>query len=1130
MPKDPRIKKVLVIGSGPIIIGQAAEFDYSGTQACRALKAEGIETVLLNSNPATIMTDPDVADHVYIEPMTLEVVERILDIEKPDSVLPNLGGQMGLNLSMELARSGYLDRTGIRLLACKPETIDRAEDRELFKETMEKLHQPIIPSEVVETLQDALACADRIGYPVIVRPAFTMGGTGGGICETREKLIEIGTNGLRLSPIHQILVEKCIAGWKEIEYEVMRDHKGNVITVCNMENLDPVGIHTGDSVVVAPSQTLTDHEYQMLRTAALDIITELGIEGGCNCQFALKPDSFDYAVIEVNPRVSRSSALASKATGYPIAKVATKIAIGYTLDEITNDVTGKTCACFEPALDYIVVKYPKWPFDKFVYADKSLGTQMMATGEVMSIGNSFEAAMMKAVSSIELGMDTLTHKPFEELTDDEIVAHMHVQDAERVFCVYEALKRGIDHETIYKITKIDWWFLDKMQHLADLENGLAKCNGVLTEEQYKTAKKYGFQDKTIKRLAQVDKLPVENYRAGFKMVDTCAAEFSANTPYFYSTYDGDNEAAEFIAEKEAAAAAEGKPKKKKVLVFGSGPIRIGQGIEFDYTCVHAVQELGKDYDTIMVNCNPETVSTDYDMSDRLYFEPLTFEDVLEIYEAEKKMGPVKGVIVQLGGQTPLSLAARLKAAGVPILGTTPESIDLAENRELFGEVLKKAEMNAPRYGTALSLEEAKEAAHRIGYPVLVRPSYVLGGRGMEIVYDDKQLNKYVDRALAEAKADTVVSGRLPSPLLIDKFLQDAIEIDVDALFDGEELYIGGIMEHVEEAGVHSGDAACTLPPSTLSDDQIRRLREGTYAIAKGCHVQGLINVQYAFMANTLYVIEANPRASRTVPFASKATGVALAKAAARIMAGETIADQRANGLLLPKGDGGDIHPGQQVAVKESVLPFKRFRTPVGKTVDILLGPEMRSTGEVMGFDRDFPHAFAKSQLAAYDGGLPTHGNVFISVNDTDKRQLPLIAVRLEELGFKLWATEGTASVLRRYGIESNIVDKISTRVDTDPEAPVEVHHAAGSVGKNVVQLIEEGKIDMILNTPNSRGSRSDGYSIRAAAIAADLPQFTTITEFQAALLAIEAVKHNDYQIMSIQEHSKQLFELERREF
>ena len=618
MPKDPRIKKVLVIGSGPIIIGQAAEFDYSGTQACRALKAEGIETVLLNSNPATIMTDPDVADHVYIEPMTLEVVERILDIEKPDSVLPNLGGQMGLNLSMELARSGYLDRTGIRLLACKPETIDRAEDRELFKETMEKLHQPIIPSEVVETLEDALACADRIGYPVIVRPAFTMGGTGGGICENKAKLIEIGTNGLRLSPIHQILVEKCIAGWKEIEYEVMRDHKGNVITVCNMENLDPVGIHTGDSVVVAPSQTLTDHEYQMLRTAALDIITELGIEGGCNCQFALKPDSFDYAVIEVNPRVSRSSALASKATGYPIAKVATKIAIGYTLDEITNDVTGKTCACFEPALDYIVVKYPKWPFDKFVYADKSLGTQMMATGEVMAIGNNFEHAMMKAVSSTELGLDTMTLPDFEKLTTDEVIEHLHVQDSERAFCVYEALKRGVPHETIYDITKIDWWFLDKLQHLADIEMGLK--NGELTTEKYLNAKRFGFLDKTIRRLADVDTLP-EAPKAAFKMVDTCAAEFAAKTPYFYSTYDEDNEAAQFIAERS-------DPNKKKVLVFGSGPIRIGQGIEFDYCSVHAVWTLKQHgCEAVLVNNNPETVSTDFDTADRLYFEPLTAEDV-----------------------------------------------------------------------------------------------------------------------------------------------------------------------------------------------------------------------------------------------------------------------------------------------------------------------------------------------------------------------------------------------------------------------------------------------------------------------------------------------------------------------
>ena len=936
MPKDPRIKKVLVIGSGPIIIGQAAEFDYSGTQACRALKAEGIETVLLNSNPATIMTDPDVADHVYIEPMTLEVVERILDIEKPDSVLPNLGGQMGLNLSMELARSGYLDRTGIRLLACKPETIDRAEDRELFKETMEKLHQPIIPSEVVETLQDALACADRIGYPVIVRPAFTMGGTGGGICETREKLIEIGTNGLRLSPIHQILVEKCIAGWKEIEYEVMRDHKGNVITVCNMENLDPVGIHTGDSVVVAPSQTLTDHEYQMLRTAALDIITELGIEGGCNCQFALKPDSFDYAVIEVNPRVSRSSALASKATGYPIAKVATKIAIGYTLDEITNDVTGKTCACFEPALDYIVVKYPKWPFDKFVYADKSLGTQMMATGEVMSIGNSFEAAMMKAVSSIELGMDTLTHKPFEELTDDEIVAHMHVQDAERVFCVYEALKRGIDHETIYKITKIDWWFLDKMQHLADLEKGLAKCNGVLTEEQYKTAKKYGFQDKTIKRLAQVDKLPVENYRAGFKMVDTCAAEFSANTPYFYSTYDGDNEAASFIAEKEAETAAKGEPKKKKVLVFGSGPIRIGQGIEFDYCSVHCVWTLKKHgCEAILVNNNPETVSTDFDTGDRLYFDPLNPESVDNIIATEKP----DACVVQFGGQTAIKLAKHMDEIGLPILGTPADAIDEAEDRERFDELLERCNIPRAPGRTVFNLDEALAAAEEIGLPVLMRPSYVLGGRSMEIVYDPETLRTFMARALL------VSPGH---PILIDKFLEDAVEVDVDAISDGRTTVVAGIMEHIEEAGIHSGDSACILPPVTIAPPMVKLIEAQTKMLAAEIGVVGLMNIQYAIKDGKLYVLEVNPRASRTVPFVSKAIGVPLAKLATRVMLGKTLGELSFTETIIPK----------HVCVKEAVFPFNRF-----PGVDIILGPEMKSTGEVMGIDHSFGLAFAKAQMA-----------------------------------------------------------------------------------------------------------------------------------------------------------------------
>ena len=823
----------------------------------------------------------------------------------------------------------------------------------------------------------------------------------------------------------------------------------------------------------------------------------------------MHPETGRIIVIEMNPRVSRSSALASKATGFPIAKIATKLALGYTLDEIRNDITQSTPASFEPTIDYVVTKVPRFAFEKFPGADPSLTTSMKSVGEAMALAGNFQESLGKAMRSIDkrhMGFSWDGERP-DEAEVNELLKAMKTPTEDRYLQLQRAIWGGATIEQLFEATKIDPWFL-KAETLSFRLLKKAKQAG-LSDLQIAHLRGLGDEgENTVRELRWAFGL-----RPVYKTVDTCAAEFDAVTPYYYSCYADETEL---------------RPREREaVIILGSGPNRIGQGIEFDYTCVHAVQELGKDYDTIMVNCNPETVSTDYDMSDRLYFEPLTFEDVLEIYEAEKKMGPVKGVIVQLGGQTPLSLAARLKAAGVPILGTTPESIDLAENRELFGEVLKKARMNAPRYGTALSLEEAQEAARSIGYPVLVRPSYVLGGRGMEIVYDDAQLEKYVNRALAEAQADTVVSGRLPSPLLIDKFLQDAIEVDVDALFDGEELYIGGIMEHVEEAGVHSGDAACTLPPSTLSDDQIRRLREGTYAIAKGCGVQGLINVQYAFMANTLYVIEANPRASRTVPFASKATGVALAKAAARIMAGETIAQQRANGLLLPEGDGGVMHVGQQVAVKESVLPFKRFRTPVGKTVDILLGPEMRSTGEVMGFDRDFPHAFAKSQLAAYDGGLPTSGNVFISVNDSDKRQLPLMAVRLVELGFTLWATEGTASVLRRYGIESKIVDKITARVDTSVDAQVEIKHAEGSVGKNVVELIEEGKIDMVLNTPNSRGSRSDGYSIRAAAIAADLPQFTTMTEFSAVLMAIEAVKRNDYQIMSIQEHAQQLFDLER---
>ena len=997
------------------------------------------------------MTDPEMADATYIEPIATPILEQIIAKERPDALLPTLGGQTALNAAMALGEAGVLKKYNVELIGASLEAIDRGEDRELFKKVVDEAGAESARSRIAHSLEECDKIAEELGYPLVVRPSFTMGGLGSGIAHDEEELHRIAGAGIHYSPTDEVLIEEGIEGWKEFELELMRDRNDNVVVVCPIENVDPVGVHTGDSITVAPCFTLTDREYQKLR--------DIGI------------------------------------------------------------------ASFEPTIDYVVTKVPRFAFEKFPGADPTLTTSMKSVGEAMALAGNFQESLGKAMRSIDkrhMGFNWDGDKPSADEVA-ELLKAIHTPTEHRYLQLMRAIWGGATLDQLYAATKIDPWFLKQLLLINETAQAVREAE-TLTPKLLKKAKLAGLSDVQIAHLRSLGDEGENTIRElrwnyglkpVYKTVDTCAAEFDAATPYYYSCYADETEL---------------RPREREaVIILGSGPNRIGQGIEFDYTCVHAVQELGKDYDTIMVNCNPETVSTDYDMSDRLYFEPLTFEDVLEIYEAEKKMGPVKGVIVQLGGQTPLSLAARLKAAGVPILGTTPESIDLAENRELFGEVLKKAEMNAPRYGTALSLEEAKEAAHRIGYPVLVRPSYVLGGRGMEIVYDDKQLNKYVDRALAEAQADTVVSGRLPSPLLIDKFLQDAIEIDVDALFDGKELYIGGIMEHVEEAGVHSGDAACTLPPSTLSDDQIRRLREGTYAIASGCHVQGLINVQYAFMANTLYVIEANPRASRTVPFASKATGVALAKAAARIMAGETIADQRANGLLLPKGDGGDIHRGQQVAIKESVLPFKRFRTPVGKTVDILLGPEMRSTGEVMGFDRDFPHAFAKSQLAAYDGGLPTSGNVFISVNDTDKRQLPLMAVRLVELGFSIWATEGTASVLRRYGIDSKIVDKISTRVDSDPDAAVKVEHAVGGIGKNVVDLIEEGKIDMILNTPNSRGSRSDGYSIRAAAIAADLPQFTTMTEFSAVLMAIEAVKHNDYQIMSIQEHAKQLFELESQE-
>ncbi|WP_300767540.1 carbamoyl-phosphate synthase large subunit [uncultured Bifidobacterium sp.] len=1123
MPKRTDIKSVMVIGSGPIVIGQAAEFDYSGTQACRVLREEGIRVILVNSNPATIMTDPEMADATYIEPIATPILEKIIAKERPDALLPTLGGQTALNAAMDLGRAGILDKYHVELIGASLEAIDRGEDRELFKKVVEDAGAESARSFIAHSLDEVNAIVEDLGYPVVVRPSFTMGGLGSGIAHNREELDRIAGAGLHYSPTNEVLVEEGIEGWKEYELELMRDRNDNVVVVCPIENVDPVGVHTGDSVTVAPIFTLTDREYQRMRDIGIKIIRGVGVDtGGCNIQFAVNPQTGRIIVIEMNPRVSRSSALASKATGFPIAKIATKLALGYTLDEIRNDITQSTPASFEPTIDYVVTKVPRFAFEKFPGADPTLTTSMKSVGEAMALGGNFQESLGKAMRSIDkrhMGFSWDGDRPDEEETS-ALLERMHTPTEQRYLQLQRALWGGATVEQIFAATKIDPWFLEQFAMINEMAMRV-RSSEILTPALLLAAKRVGLSDVQIAHLRHLGDAGEDtirelrwNYgiRPVYKTVDTCAAEFDAVTPYYYSCYADESEL---------------RPRDREaVIILGSGPNRIGQGIEFDYTCVHAVQELGKTYDTIMVNCNPETVSTDYDMSDRLYFEPLTFEDVLEIYEAELRMGPVKGVIVQLGGQTPLSLAARLKAAGVPILGTSPEAIDLAENRELFGDVLREEHMNAPRYGTALSLDEAREAAHSIGYPVLVRPSYVLGGRGMEIVYDDDQLQTYVNKALSQAKDDTVVSGRLPSPLLIDKFLQDAIEVDVDALYDGQELYIGGIMEHVEEAGVHSGDAACTLPPSTLSDDQIQRLREGTLAIARGCRVRGLINVQYAFMANTLYVIEANPRASRTVPFASKATGVALAKAAARIMVGETISQQRANGLLLPQGDGGVMRPGQQVAVKESVLPFKRFRTPVGRTVDILLGPEMRSTGEVMGFDRDFPHAFAKSQLAAYEGGLPTSGNVFLSVNDSDKKQLPLMAIRLVELGFRIWSTEGTASVLRRYGIESHIVDKITSRVDSEGERSMVVDHASGSVGKNVVELIEDGTIDMVLNTPNSRGSRSDGYSIRAAAIAADLPHFTTMTEFSAVLMAIEAVKRNDYQIMSIQEHSQQLFAME----
>ncbi len=1054
MPLRSDIKKVLVIGSGPIVIGQAAEFDYAGTQACRALKQEGLEVILINSNPATIMTDKHMADKIYIEPLTLDVVKRVIEIEKPDSVLSNLGGQTALTLSMQLAESGFLAEHGVKLLGSNPETIHKAEDRQAFKDTMEAINQPCIPSKVVETVEDAMEFADVIGYPVIVRPAFTLGGTGGGIAADKTELHEIATNGLRLSPITQVLIEKCISGWKEIEFEVIRDRKNNVITVCSMENFDPVGVHTGDSIVVAPAVTLADKEYQMLRTAAISIIQELKVEGGCNCQFALKPDSFEYAVIEVNPRVSRSSALASKATGYPIAKVAARIAVGYTLDEIINQVTGKTYACFEPTIDYLVVKFPKWPFDKFVYAKKTLGTQMKATGEIMAIAPSFEAGMIKAVRSIELGMDTLTKKSFTELSDDEVLKKLEDVDVDRSFCIFEALKRGISIDKIHEITMIDKWFIAKMNNLVELEKWLSE--GELTQEKYDTAKKYCYLDSTIERISG-QKIK-ERRLAVYKMVDTCAAEFSADTPYFYNTFDRENEAAEFIEQHPTG--------KKKVIVFGSGPIRIGQGIEFDYCSVHCVWTLKEEgCEAIICNNNPETVSTDFDTGDRLYFDPLTREDVEALIATEKPYG----CVVQFGGQTAIKLTKHLTDMGVRILGTSAADIDAAEDRELFDELLEKCGIPRPKGETVFTTEQALKAANELGYPVLLRPSYVLGGQNMIIAHCDNDVDEYMK---------IITATELENPVLIDKYMMGT-EVEVDAICDGEDFLIPGIMEHIERAGVHSGDSISIYPARTLSEHIKRVIIDYTEKLAKALHVVGLVNIQYVVYNHEVYVIEVNPRSSRTVPYISKVTGVPMVDLATKIILGKKLKDMGYKSGLHPVGD--------YVAVKVPVFSFEKLHD-----VDNQLGPEMKSTGECLGIAKTFSEALLKGLIAA-GYKLFDNGGVLISVKDSDKNDVIEIASRFEELGFKIYATGGTASVLNRNMIAANHVYRISENKEP-----------------NVISMLESGEIQYVISTSETgRKPSLDSVRMRRKAVERSIACLTSIDTANALLDCLEMHKTVD---------------------
>ncbi|MCK0518645.1 carbamoyl-phosphate synthase large subunit [Williamsia sp. DF01-3] len=1106
MPRRTDLKHVLVIGSGPIVIGQASEFDYSGTQACRVLKAEGLRVSLVNSNPATIMTDPEFADATYVEPITAAYVEKVIEAERDagypiDAVLATLGGQTALNTAVDLHDQGILAKYDIELIGADFEAIQRGEDRQKFKDIVAKVGGESARSRVCFTMEEVHDTVADLGYPVVVRPSFTMGGLGSGMAYDADDLNRIAGGGLAASPSANVLIEESILGWKEYELELMRDNRDNVVVVCSIENVDPVGVHTGDSVTVAPAMTLTDREYQKMRDLSIEIIREVGVAtGGCNIQFAMDPADGRMVVIEMNPRVSRSSALASKATGFPIAKIAAKLAVGYSLDEILNDITKKTPACFEPTLDYVVVKAPRFAFEKFPGADDTLTTTMKSVGEAMSLGRSFAEALGKVMRSLEtkaagFWTEPETDEPAPLLP--ELLERLRTPKDGRLYGLMQAFGMGATVEQLFESTAIDPWFLAEIEAVHQLGQRVREAD-TLDENLLREAKSNGLSDRQIAALRDDvdDETAIRDLRHSlgvrpvYKTVDTCAAEFEAVTPYHYSTY-----------ELDPAAQSEVAPQRErpKVLILGSGPNRIGQGIEFDYSCVHAAMTLSEaGYETVMVNCNPETVSTDYDTADRLYFEPLTFEDVLEVFHSESESGTVKGVIVQLGGQTPLGLAHRLEAAGVPIVGTSPAAIDLAEDRGEFGNVLSEAGLPAAKYGMATTFDQAKAIAGDIGYPVLVRPSYVLGGRGMEIVYDEDSLASYISRA-------TEITPE--HPVLVDRFLEDAIEIDVDALYDGTDCYIGGVMEHIEEAGIHSGDSACALPPITLGRSDLENVRKSTEALAKGIGVRGLLNVQYALKDDILYVLEANPRASRTVPFVSKATAVQLAKACARVMLGATIAELRANGMLPAEGDGSELPDTSPVSVKEAVLPFNRFRRADGTGVDSLLSPEMKSTGEVMGIDADFGRAFAKSQTAAY-GSLPVSGKVFVSVANKDKRALVFPVKRLADLGFDILATEGTAHVLRRNGIKCTQVYKHS---DSDlPEGEV-----------SVVERIRAGEIGMVINTPyGNSGPRIDGYEIRSAAVSVNIPCITTVQGASAAIQGIEAALGGAMGVQSLQKRHR----------